>query len=93
MLSLIKDRKRTLLFLCYPEICVKFVKLLPLFWLLRDMLNVGVKKALFDVFSYIKIRLFQKDEGPDHSLRKVVFNEMAPLPNNVEAMEPLRRGR
>jgi hypothetical protein len=93
MFFLLKERKRTLLFLCYPEICVKFVKLLPFFWLLKSIRSNGLKETLVSVFSFIRKKVTKGDEGPDHSLRKVVFDEMPPLPNNVAAMEPLRRGR
>jgi anaerobic magnesium-protoporphyrin IX monomethyl ester cyclase len=91
--SLLKNRKRTLLFVCYPEICHKFLVLLPLFWIIRSFQRNGLISTFIDIFFGLYQMILSKDEGPSASLRKIVFKEMPKLPNSDEAMEPLRRGR
>lgn len=91
--SLLRGRRIGLLFICYPEICGRFTWGLPMLWFLRSLLKRGVFTTFDELFRWVFGGLSKGELDPDHSLRKVVFNEMGPVPSDAEAMEPLRRGR
>lgn len=91
--SLIVRRRIGLLFICYPEICGRFTWGLPALWFLRSVWRRGAVVSFRELLKWMTGGYTTQGSGPDHSLRKVVFDEMDSLPFDVEAMDPLRRGR
>lgn len=92
--SLIRRRKMGLLLICYPEICSKFTSCLPLLWLLKSLRRTsGFKRTFFEVSEWLSGGLKKRKGSPDHSLRKIVFSEMGSLPEDIKAMDALRKGR
>jgi len=91
--TLLRNRRLGLLLICYPEICGLFTWMLPMLWLLISIRKRGGITTLREVFRWLGRGAGKLGTGPDHSLRKVVFNEMATVPSDNIAMDPLRRGR
>jgi hypothetical protein len=91
--SILRQRKLHFLLICYPEICVRFVPGLPVLWFLRSIQRQGLELSMREMFIWLKNVFNDHNQDPDHSLRKIVFNELPELANDIEATEPLRRGR
>ena len=91
--SLVRRRRLGLLFICYPEISSRFTWGLPALWLLISFIRRGVKVTVTEIVDWLSGDLKKRMGKPDHSLRKVVFNEMGALPGDAKEMDALRRGR
>lgn len=91
--SLLRQRKIGLALICYPEVFRYFVWALPLLWLMVGLRSQGIGAMARETADYLRRLLGGKGDIPTRSLRKLVFEDMGPLPTDTPAMEPLRRGR
>jgi len=92
MLSLIRQRKLSLLFLCYPEVFVHVSFLLPVLWFIRGARLHGLHEMLVQTSNWLG-RAKSGRSTAWRSLRKIVQDDLPPLAKDDPAMESLRRGR
>ena len=90
--SLLRSRQLGLALICYPEKFAPFVPLLPLLELVQGLRIYGPRATVTELIGWLT-NSRRNLAVPVRSLRKVVFEDMPQVASDLEAMEPLRRGR
>lgn len=81
--------------ICYPVFFYRLKRFLPLMVLIKDLVRFGPRYAGGLVLEYLGF-LFRGGARFGHkyrSLRKIVNEDIGPLPDDSPAMQPLRQGR
>jgi anaerobic magnesium-protoporphyrin IX monomethyl ester cyclase len=96
--SFIRGGNLGLALICYPVLAYRLRRLLPLMVLFKAASRSGLSYAVGLLRDYLRWR-FKGATGMRllnsgyKSLRKIVDDDIGPLPSDVTAMEPLRKGR
>jgi radical SAM superfamily enzyme YgiQ (UPF0313 family) len=98
LLRLLAKRQFGLAMVHYPVLFYRLRRLLPLLVLTKSLSSDGLRPTLALIGEYVHWRIHRLSGGEEKairyaSLRKVVEEDLPPVPGDSEEMVPLRKGR